>query len=41
MDKLKKVLSGQDGNDDLNVLQVIEVSCVWQFDVTASRYSMR
>lgn len=23
MDKLKKVLSGQDGNDDLNVLQVI------------------
>lgn len=23
MDKLKKVLSGQDGNDDLNILQVV------------------
>lgn len=26
MDKLKKVLSGQDGNDDLNVLQVMLVA---------------
>lgn len=26
MDKLKKVLSGQDGNDDLNVLQVTLVA---------------
>lgn len=33
MDKLKRVLSGQDGNDDLNVLQVVAFDSLSQNSV--------